>query len=143
MKVQSYFFFDGRCEEALDIYAKVLGAKVTMLMRFKDNPDPQPSGGNGCAPGAGTQDKVMHAEFTIGDTTLMASDGLAGGTPEFKGVAQSITTASDAETQRIFHALADGGQIQMPLARTFFSSAFGMVADRFGVQWMVITDMPA
>ena len=143
MKVQSYFFFDGRCEEALDFYAKVLGAKVTMLMRFKDNPDPQPSGGNGCAPGAGTQDKVMHAEFTIGDTTLMASDGLAGGTPEFKGVAQSITTASDAETQRIFHALADGGQIQMPLARTFFSSAFGMVADRFGVQWMVITDMPA
>jgi PhnB protein len=79
MKVQSYFFFDGRCEEALDFYAKVLGAKVTMLMRFKDNPDPQPSGGIGCAPRVGTDDKVMHAEFTIGDTTLMASDGNAGG----------------------------------------------------------------
>ena len=143
MKVQSYFFFDGRCEEALDFYTKVLGARVTMLMRFKDNPDPQPSGGIGCAPGVGTDDKVMHAEFTIGDTTLMASDGNAGGNPEFKGIAQSITTASDAETRRIFDALADGGQIQMPLAKTFFSSAFGMVADRFGVQWMVITDMPA
>ena len=142
MKVQSYLFFEGRCEEALAFYAEALGAKITMLMRFKDNPDPQPAGGEGCAGGAATGEKILHAEFTIGETTLMASDGMASGTPEFKGIGQSVTTASDAETQRLFNALADGGQVQMPLGKTFFSSAFGMVADRFGVSWMLITEMP-
>lgn len=142
MKVQSYLFFEGRCEEALQFYAEALGARTKMLMRFKDNPDPQPAGGDGCAGNAASGDKVLHAEFTLGETTLMASDGMASGKPEFKGVGQSITTASDAETKRLFDALADGGQIQLPLARTFFSSAFGMVSDRFGVTWMVITEMP-
>jgi PhnB protein len=140
MKVQSYLFFDGRCEEALNFYRDALGAEVTMLMRFKDNPEPMPSEGAGCAGSMATGDKVMHAAFTIGETQLMASDGRAGGQPEFKGVAQSISTANDAETKRLFDALADGGQVQMPLGKTFFASSFGMVNDRFGVPWMVITE---
>jgi len=137
MKVQSYLFFDGRCEEALEYYRLHLGAKIGMMMRFKDNPEPQQQPGMS-APGVA--DKVMHAEFSIGETTLMASDGYAQGKPEFKGFSQSIATKDDAETKRIFDALADGGQVQMPLGKTFYASSFGMVADRFGVPWMVITE---
>lgn len=134
MQVQPYLFFDGRCEEALDFYRKALGAEVTMLMRFKESPEPQPPGM--CAPGS--DDKVMHAAFRIGDTMLMASDGECLGKPEFRGFSLSITAKDDAEAERRFNALADGGQVQMPLTKTFFSSRFGMVADRFGVGWMVI-----
>ena len=132
-QVQPYLFFDGRCEEALDFYKSALGAKVDMLMRFKDNPDPQPGM---CAPGS--EDKVMHAAFRVGDTLVMASDGMAGGKPEFKGFSLSVNAADEAEADRLFGALGKGGQVQMPQAKTFFSPRFGMVADRFGVSWMVI-----
>ena len=134
MLVQPYLFFDGRCEEALEFYRETLGAEVTMLMRVKENPDPIPPG---MYP-PGSEDKVMHASFTVGETTLMASDGRAQGQPEFKGFSLSISAANDAEGQRLFTALSAGGQVQMPLAKTFFASSFGMVADRFGVGWMVI-----
>jgi PhnB protein len=137
MEVQSYLFLDGRCEEALEFYRSAIGAKLGLVMRFKDNPEPPKDGAPGCGPG--NENKIMHAEFTIGDSTLMASDGYAAGKPEFKGFCQSISTKDDSETQRIFEALAKGGTIQMPLGKTFFSSAFGMVADRFGMPWMVIT----
>ena len=138
MLVQPYLFFDGRCEEALAFYRTALGAEVTMKMRFKESPEPQPEGM--CAPGS--EDKIMHASFRIGDTELMASDGRAMGQPEFKGFSLSLTAPSDAEAQRLFTALGQGGQVQMPLAKTFFASSFGMVADRFGVSWMVITPKP-
>jgi PhnB protein len=132
MQVQPYLFFDGRCEEALEFYRKSVGAQVKMLMRFKDNPEPpQP----GCAPGAA--DKVMHVCFTIGDTDIMASDGQCLGKPDFRGFSLSLTVADEAGAERLFAALGDGGQVQMPLAKTFFSPRFGMVADRFGVSWMV------
>jgi PhnB protein len=134
MQVQSYLFFDGRCEEALAFYRGALGAEVTMLMRFKDAPEPTPEGM--CPPG--TEDKVMHASFRIGQTELMASDGRAQGQPEFKGISLSLAVDSDAEAQRVFGVLSEGGQVQMPLDKTFFASSFGMVADRFGVSWMVI-----
>jgi PhnB protein len=134
MLVQPYLFFDGRCEEALEFYRATLGAEVTGLMRVKENPDPVPPG---MYP-PGSEDKVMHAAFKIGETTLMASDGRAQGQPEFKGFSLSISAANDAEAQRLFTALSAGGQVQMPLAKTFFASSFGMVADRFGVGWMVI-----
>jgi PhnB protein len=105
-----------------------------MLMRFKDNPEPhQP----GMVP-PGSENKVMHASFRIGDSTLMASDGRCLGKPNFQGFALSVTVPSDAEADRLFAALGDGGQVQMPMAKTFFSSRFGMVADRFGVSWMII-----
>jgi PhnB protein len=134
MQVQSYLFFDGRCEEALEFYKKTLGAQVDMLMRFKDSPEPQPPGM--CPPGS--ENKIMHTSFRIGDTAVMASDGRAQGKPKFEGFALSLTAKDEAEAERLFAALADGGQVQMPLTKTFFSPRFGMVADRFGVGWMVI-----
>jgi PhnB protein len=134
MQVQPYLFFDGRCDEALEFYRKKLGAEVTMLMRFKESPEPpQP----GMIP-PGSEDKVMHASFRIGDTTMMASDGRCLGQPNFQGFALSLTVPNDAEADRLFTALADGGQVHMPLTKTFFSSRFGMVADRFGVSWMIL-----
>jgi len=131
--VQPYLFFDGRCEEAVEFYRSALGAEVEMLMRFKDSPDPHEPGM--CAPGA--EDKVMHMSFRIGDTTVLASDGRCLGNPSFQGFSLSLTVPNEAEAERLFAALADGGEVQMPLTKTFFSPRFGMVADRFGVSWMV------
>jgi PhnB protein len=134
MQVQSYLCFEGRCEEAIEFYKKALGAKVDMLMRFKDSPEPpQP----GCmAPGS--EDKIMHASLQIGDTRVMASDGRCTGNPKFEGFALSLDAKTEPEADRLFNALADGGQVQMPLTKTFFAPRFGMVADRFGVTWMII-----
>ncbi|MEN3294426.1 MAG: PhnB protein [Burkholderiales bacterium] len=133
MEVQPYLFFNGRCEEAINFYRKALGAEVITLMRFKDSPQPAEPG---MVP-PGSENKVMHASVRIGETTLMASDGQCTGQPEFKGFSLSITAPDDAEAERLFAALADGGQVQMPLAKTFWTSRFGMVADRFGVSWMI------
>lgn len=139
MKVESYLMFEGRCEEALNFYRAALGAKVTTLMRYKDNPEP--AGAPGCAEGSGpgpTPEMVMHAELTVGQTTLMASDGMGSGKASFQGISLALSPADEAEAQRLFSALADGGQVHLPLGKTFFSQAFGMVADRFGVPWMVV-----
>ena len=133
-QVQPYLFFDGRCEEALDFYKSALGAKVEMMMRFKDSPEPVPAGM--CAPGS--ENKVMHAAFHIGDTLVMASDGMAGGKPEFKGFSLSVNAANEAEADKLFGALGKGGKVIMPLGKTFYSPRFGMVTDKFGVGWMVI-----
>jgi PhnB protein len=134
MQIQPYLFFDGRCEEALEFYASKLGAEVTMLMRYKESPEPPRPG---MIP-PGSENKVMHSSFRVGDTTVMASDGRCTGRPNFQGFSLSLTVPNDAEAERRFGYLADGGQVQMPLAKTFFSSRFGMVADRFGVQWMIL-----
>jgi PhnB protein len=134
MVVQPYLFFDGRCDEAIEFYRRELGAEVTMLMRFKESPEPQPPG---MIP-PGSENKVMHASLRIGETTVMASDGNCLGKPAFQGFSLSISVPNDAEAERLFSALGAGGQVQMPLTKTFFSSRFGMVADRFGVSWMVI-----
>jgi PhnB protein len=131
MQVQPYLFFDGRCAEALEFYRDRLAAKLEMLMHFKDNPEP-------AANPPGAADKVMHACVRIGDTAVMASDGQCTGRPSFQGFALSLTAADDAEARRLFTALGDGGQVQMPLGKTFFASSFGMVSDRFGVSWMVV-----
>ena len=133
MQVQPYLFFDGRREEAVEFYRSALGAEVTMLMRFKDSPDPHEPGT--VPPGAG--DKVMHVSFRIGETTVLASDGRCEGRPSFQGFSLSLSVPQEPEAERLFAALADGGQVQMPLTKTFFASRFGMVADRFGVSWMV------
>ncbi len=146
MQVQPYIFFEGRCEEAVNFYKTALKAEVTMLMRYKDNPEPQ-STGDGCGPNATNipPDSVMHASFKIGDTEVMASDGMASGKPEFKGITLSLNPATEAEAKKLFEALGMGGQVQLPMTKTFFSPCFGMVADKFGVSWMVVVpgDMPA
>lgn len=131
MLVQPYLFFEGRCEEAFEFYHKTLGAEKVMFMRFKDNPDPAM-----CS--EASKDKVMHMSFRIGETIIMASDGRCQGTQAYQGFALTITADRDAEAERIFAALSAGGQVQMPLTKTFFSSKFGMCADRFGVGWMII-----
>ena len=134
MKVQPYLFFDGCCEEAIEFYKRALGAKDVNIMRYKDAP---PGEQGGTPPGA--ENKVMHANFRIGDSVVMASDGYNRGQAKFEGISLSIELPNDAETERVFAALSDGGQVKMPLTKTFFASKFGMTADRFGVSWMVIT----
>ena len=130
MKVEPYLLFNGRCEEALDFYTRVLDAEVTVLMRYSDSPDPAM-----CR--SVPADKIMHANFRIGESMLMASDGPCKGEPAFAGVSLSISPPDEAEARRLFDALADGGDVQMPLSKTFWSPAFGMVNDRFGLSWMV------
>jgi PhnB protein len=134
MQVQVYLNFDGRCEEAIGFYQDALGAKVDMLMRMKDSPEPPPSGT--FPPGVG--DKVMHAAFRIGETTLMASDCYCAGKTAFEGFSLSLSARDEAEADRLFARLAEGGEVRMPLAKTFFSPRFGIVADRFGVSWMIL-----
>lgn len=131
MQVQSYLFFDGRCEEAAEFYRKTVGAEVKALLRFKENPEM----GGACMPG--NEDKVMHMEMRIGETTVLASDGRCTGNPQFNGFALCLTVPNEAAADRVFNALVEGGQVQMPLAKTFFSARFGMLADRFGVSWMI------
>ncbi len=131
MQVQPYLFFRGRCEEAVEFYRKTLGAKVEALMRFKECPET-----GACAPGSG--EKIMHASLRIGDTAFMASDGMSQDQPRFEGFSLSLILPNEAEADRLFAALAEGGQVQMPLAKTFFSPRFGTLADRFGVSWMIV-----
>ncbi len=133
MTLEPYLFFNGRCEEAIAFYRRALGAEVQMLMRFRDSPEPSPPG---MVP-PGSQDKVMHASLAIGDTVLMLSDGNCSGQPAFQGFSLSIAAADAAQAERLFNALAEGGAVQMPLGKTFWSPAFGMLTDRFGVGWMV------
>ena len=133
MLVQPYLFFDGRCEEAVEFYRRAIGAEVVMLMRFRDGPEPAE---HAMVP-PGAADKIMHAALRIGETMVLASDGRCLGQPEFRCFALSLTAANEAEADRLFAALGEGGQVQMALSKTFFSPRFGMVADRFGVSWMV------
>jgi PhnB protein len=134
MQVEPYLFFEGRCEEALEFYRQALGAEVTMLMRNKESPEPPPPG----KLPPGSENKILHSNFRIGDTTVMASDGFCSGKPNFQGFSLTVGAPNEAEARRMFAALADGGQVRMPLSKTFFSPCFGMVADRFGVAWMIM-----
>ncbi|MHA3774688.1 VOC family protein [Verrucomicrobiota bacterium sgz303538] len=131
--IQPYLFFGGRCEEALEFYRSALGAEIEMLMRFSDSPQPQQPG---MVP-PGYENKVMHATFRVGANVLMASDGRCDGTTSFDGFSLAINVPTEADADRVFAALSDGGKVQMPLAKTFWSPKFGMVADRFGLGWMV------
>ena len=129
--VQPYLVFGGRCEEALDFYRAALGAEVVMLMRYKESPESQP------AMPACFDEKVMHARFQIGETTLLASDGMCDGKANFEGFSLSITVPDEAAADRVFTALGEGGLVSMPLEKTFWAAKFGMLVDRFGVACMV------
>ena len=133
MQVQPYLFFDGRCDEAIEFYKKMLGANVGMLMRWKDSPDKSM-----CTPD--NENKVMHASLTIGETRVMASDGRNTGNPKFDGFALSVNAKDDADADRLFNGLSTDGKVVMPLGKTFFSPCFGMTQDKFGVNWMVIVE---
>jgi PhnB protein len=131
MNLQPYLFFDGKCEEALDFYKQAVGAEPKMLMRFKDSPDQS-------MVSPGSHDKIMHAQVQIGDTAVLMSDGRCLGKPNFQGFALTINAKNEAEAGKLFGALSDGGQVTMPLAKTFFAKRFGMLTDKFGVGWMVL-----
>ena len=131
--VQPYLFFNGNCEQAIDFYRKAIGAEVEMMMRFKESPEPPKPG---MVP-PGFENKIMHASFRIGQTTVMASDGCSAEKPNFDGFCLSLSVSSEAEADHAFKALAEGGQVRMPLNKTFWSPRFGMVTDRFGIGWMV------
>lgn len=134
MQVQAYLMFNGRCEEAVRFYQSAIGAEVQMLMRHKDSPEPAPPG---MLP-PGSENKVMHVALRIGDTLVLASDGRCTGKTSFEGFSLALTAATPDEADRAFARLADGGQVSMPLAKTFWSPRFGMLVDRFGVSWMVM-----
>ncbi|SAL65377.1 3-demethylubiquinone-9 3-methyltransferase [Caballeronia peredens] len=142
MQVQPYLFFEGRCEEAITFYREHLGAQVVMMMRYKENPEAEKSKASetasGCGIPPGSEEKIMHAAFTVGDSMLMASDGMCSGKPEFKGVSLSLTASDEQQAEKYFKALSNGGQVQMPMTQTFFAKRFGMVTDTFGVTWMVL-----
>jgi PhnB protein len=134
MLIEPYLFFEGRCDEALEFYRHALGAEIGPLMRYQESPEPHQPG----ALPPGSENKVMHAVVKIGDTKVMVSDGRCSGRPVFQGFALTINAPDVAHADQMFAALADGGQVQMALAKTFFSPRFGMVTDRFGVLWMII-----
>lgn len=129
--IQTYLIFNGHCEEAVEFYRQKLGAEIVMLLRFKDAPDQS-------MVKPGTENKIMHTTLKIGDTLVLASDGHCSGQTGFSGFSLSLTVKTEAEADKFFAALSDGGQVTMPLTKTFFSPRFGMVTDRFGVSWMVI-----
>jgi PhnB protein len=135
MKVDPYLNFEGRCEEALEFYKKAVGAKVEMMMRCKEAPDP-----GQIKPGL--EDKILHSSFKVGDSTIMATDGYNQNKTNFAGISLALSAKNESEAKRLFDALADGGQVKMQLTKTFFSPAFGMLADKFGVPWMVVARDP-
>ena len=131
MLVQSYLFMDGRAEEAIEHYKKTLGATVNMLLRFKDSPEPQSS-----APGS--ENKIMHADISIGETKVLISDGHNKGQPNFQGFGLALSAKTETEADKVFSGLSDGGKVTMPQSKTFFSPRFGMLTDKFGVNWMIM-----
>ena len=135
MKLQPYLFFGGCCAEAVEFYKHVFGAQVDALVRLKDSPAAKSADA-----ASADQNKVMHAAFRIGDTLVLASDGEREEAGKFGGFALSVTVKDEAEAQRLFAALSDRGEVRMPLAKTFFSPGFGMLADRFGVGWMIVVE---
>jgi len=132
--IQPYLWLEGRCEEAIEFYKRALGAEVQMMMRFKDNPEKNA----GCAPPPGSENKIMHAQVRIGQTVIMMGDARCSGQPKFDGFSLSLSLPTADEVVKTFAALSEGGQVQMPLDKTFFTEMFGMVVDRFGVFWMVL-----
>lgn len=130
MQLQPYIFLEGRCEEALEFYQQAIDAQVTYMLRFNESPDKEQCGD---MPG----DKIMHSSVRVGDAEFMATDGMCQSPPSFQGFALALSVEDEAKVERYFNALAEGGEVQMPLGKTFWSPKFGMLKDRFGVSWMI------
>jgi PhnB protein len=133
MNVQPYLSFEGRAQEAIDFYKSALGATVDVVMHFKDGPPEMQA-----QMSPNSKDKIMHAAFRVGDTQVMASDGQCTGKASFSGISLTLNATSNGEAEKLFNALGRGGKVNMPMSETFFAHRFGMVADKFGVGWMVI-----
>lgn len=134
--VLPYLNFDGRCDEAAAFYQQAVGAEIGMVMRFKDSPEPPQEG---CVP-PGSGEKVMHMSMTIAGSTILASDCHCAAQPKFEGFSLAMNLPTVAEVEKAFAALADGGQVCMPLEKTFWAVSFGVVTDRFGVTWMIMCE---
>jgi PhnB protein len=130
--IQPYLFYGGRCEEALEFYKGAMGAQVDFMMRYNESPEPIPPG---MVP-PGFEKKIMHATFRVGTNVMMASDGCEPGA-KIDGFRLAISVANEADAKKVFSALSAGGSVQMPLTKTFWTSCFGMLTDKFGVGWMV------
>ena len=139
MQVQPYLSFEGRCEEALEFYKKAVGAQVEVMMRFSDAPADGGMSDEGCGGPMPPANKIMHSSFKVGDSVVMATDGMTSGKTDFKGISLALSTKDDAEAKRMFDALSEGGTVMQPLMKTFFASSFGMFSVKFGVAWMVVT----
>jgi PhnB protein len=139
MTVAPYLSFEGSCEAALAFYRDALGAEIGAMMRYSEAP---PGGGAppGCTPPPA--DKIMHAQFTLAGTLIMASDGMASGKREFKGIDLNLMVDTPDQAQRYFDALSPGGTVRMPLGPTFYAQAFATVQDKFGVGWMIYAPLP-
>lgn len=135
-RAQPYLFFNGYCAEALAYYEKVLGARIGQVMKFKDNPSQPPPSKVSRA----FDNKIMHASFRIGETEVLVSDGMKLGKPNFRGCALTLSVKTEKEADKIFNALKRSGHVLMPIGKTFFSPRFGVVADKFGMSWMVIVE---
>jgi PhnB protein len=134
MQIEPYLFFDGRCEEAIEFYRRVAGAQVEMMMRYGQSPEKtDPS----MLP-PGSENKIMHASLRIGNSRVLASDGHCANQAKFQGFALALTVADESAAEKSFAALSEGGKVQMPLTKTFFSPKFGMLLDRFGMSWMIM-----
>lgn len=136
MNIEPYLDFEGCAEQAANFYQATLGAEILALMRFSDAPDPAAM----CP--SGDADKVMHMSLKIGDSIIMGSDSHCSGQAMFQGFSLTLNLQDPKEAKRLFALLADGGEVRMPLEKTFFSAAFGLVADRFGVPWMIYVELP-
>ena len=134
MNVEPYLFFNGRCDEAIEFYRRTVGAQATYLMRYRESPEPPTP--DMLPPGF--EDKVMHANLKFGDMTVMVSDGNRDGGPQFQGFSLALSFPDEAAARTAFAGLSEGGQVAMPLSKTFWSPCFGMLTDRFGLGWMVM-----
>ena len=135
MQINPYLNFNGDCAEAMQFYAEVLGGKDLRIMTFRNSPMAEQVAAN-------EKDMVVHARFTVGDFTIMASDAPGGRYSTPKGYAVSVGADTPEEAERVFEALAKGGIVGMPIAETFWAKRFGMVTARFGTHWMVNCEKP-
>jgi PhnB protein len=130
MQVNPYIFFNGNCQEALNYYQKVLGARIEAVLLYETGPDDMPTPPE-------WKKKVMHAKITIDGEVLMASDAFPGHFQQPQGFAVSLQVQDPGDAALRFRTLSDGGTVTMPFAKTFFSKGFGMCVDKFGTPWMV------
>jgi PhnB protein len=135
MKLNTYLNYGGNCAEAFHFYEQHLGGRIEMIMKHGDMPDPSK-----VLPGM--EKAVLHAQITIGDSVIMASDVPADRFKPMRSVYLSLSVASDADAEQIFALLADGGEVFMPMQETFFASRFAQLRDKFGTSWMIIHERP-